>query len=103
MDCRPPSHQPNRRPSPRPDFGQLTIGDPACDLAISWTMFKNQSRQIFLSTLSLDPNTILRARAWTLWKSLITAANFTNATNDVEASQPFYIINEVLEDYKSTQ
>jgi aminoglycoside phosphotransferase (APT) family kinase protein len=82
------------------DFGQLTIGDPACDLPISWTMFKNQSRQIFLSTLSLDPNTILRARAWTLWKSLITAANLTNATNDVEATKPLHIINEVLTDHK---
>lgn len=26
------------------DFGQLTVGDPACDLAIAWTLFQGESR-----------------------------------------------------------
>lgn len=29
------------------DFGQLAIGDPACDLAINWTLFHGNSRDAF--------------------------------------------------------
>jgi aminoglycoside phosphotransferase (APT) family kinase protein len=79
------------------DFGQLAVGDPACDLAITWTLFKDQSRAIFKSKLGLDDHTWLRAKAWTLWKALITAAGFTNPNNS-EAKQCWKIINDVLED-----
>ena len=60
------------------DFGQLAIGDPACDLAIAWTLFKDESRKIFRTTLALDANTWNRGRAWALWKALIVAAGFTS-------------------------
>lgn len=59
------------------DFGQLAVGDPACDLAIAWTLFKGQSREIFRSMLPLDSGTWARGRAWTLWKFLIVAAGLT--------------------------
>ncbi len=39
------------------DFGQLGVGDPACDLAIAWTFFKGESREIFRKLLPLDANT----------------------------------------------
>ena len=55
------------------DFGQLTLGDPACDLSIAWTFLKGESQKVFRDTLSLDAGTWARARAWTLWKALITA------------------------------
>jgi aminoglycoside phosphotransferase (APT) family kinase protein len=45
------------------DFGQLGIGDPACDLAITWTLFKGESRDIFRTMLSLDADTWARGRA----------------------------------------
>lgn len=83
------------------DFGQLTVGDPACDLAITWTMFKDESRKAFQFLLPLDAGTWARGRAWTLWKALITAADLTNKTNAIEATQPWYIINEVLEDHNN--
>jgi aminoglycoside phosphotransferase (APT) family kinase protein len=78
------------------DFGQLTVGDPACDLAIAWTLFKDQSRDIFKAMLPLDADTWVRARAWTLWKALITATNLTNA-NNTEAKNCWRIIDEVLQ------
>jgi len=81
------------------DFGQLGIGDPACDLAIAWTFFKNESREVFRSTLPLDAGTWARGRAWALWKALIVAAGFTNP-NNIEAAKCWYIINEVLADHK---
>lgn len=58
----------------------------AIDLAITWTLFKDQSRVIFKSKLGLDNHTWLRAKAWTLWKALITVAGFTNP-NNVETKQ----------------
>lgn len=80
------------------DFGQLSAGDPACDLAIAWTFFEGKSRELFRSILSLDDNTWLRARAWTLWKFMIVAAGMTQ-WNAAEAEMPFQIINTVIEDY----
>lgn len=84
------------------DFGQLAVGDPACDLAITWTLFKDESREAFRSSLNLDAGTWARGRAWTLWKALICAANLTNS-NAVEATQALSIINEVLEDHRSNR
>lgn len=81
------------------DFGQLAIGDPACDLAITWTFFKDKSREIFRKSLQLDSNTWARGRAWTLWKALITAAGITNP-NDTEAKECWRIIHDVINDYK---
>ena len=83
------------------DFGMLAIGDPACDLAISWTLFKEESRKIFQTTLSFDSETWNRSKAWTLWKALITAANLTT-TKTIEVEQSWHIINEVLTDYYQT-
>jgi aminoglycoside phosphotransferase (APT) family kinase protein len=56
------------------DFGQCGIGDPACDLAIAWTMFAGESRQAFRAALPLDAGTSARARGWALWKALIRMA-----------------------------
>jgi aminoglycoside phosphotransferase (APT) family kinase protein len=55
------------------DFGCCAVGDPACDLAIAWTLFEGASRRVFRESLSLDEETWARARGWTLWKALITA------------------------------
>lgn len=84
------------------DFGQLAVGDPACDLAISWTLFKDESREAFRSAINLDDGTWARGRAWTLWKALICAANLTNP-NVVEAKQALNIIGEVLSDHSSNR
>lgn len=79
------------------DFGQLGVGDPACDLAIAWTLFDGESRKAFKSLLPLDEATWTRGRAWALWKALIVAAELTN-TNAAEAARPLQIIAEVLGD-----
>lgn len=82
------------------DFGQLVVGDPACDLTINWTLFHGKSRETFQEMLSFDSGTWARARAWTLWKALITAAGFTNP-NNFESRQSWAIIEEVLIDHKN--
>ncbi|NKE48711.1 aminoglycoside phosphotransferase family protein [Roseomonas frigidaquae] len=54
------------------DFGNMGVGDPACDLVPAWTMFDPPARQRFRNSLALDPGTWDRARGWALWKALIT-------------------------------
>jgi aminoglycoside phosphotransferase (APT) family kinase protein len=84
------------------DFGQLAVGDPACDLAIAWTLFEGESRKAFRAMLPLDAGTWARGRAWTLWKFLIVAAGLTD-WNALEATQPWRIIDEVLADYRDNK
>jgi aminoglycoside phosphotransferase (APT) family kinase protein len=82
------------------DFGQLSIGDPACDLAIAWTLFPSNAREIFRTNLKLDIDTWTRGSAWALWKAMITAAGFTSG-NSIEAKQCWCIIDKVLSTYKA--
>jgi aminoglycoside phosphotransferase (APT) family kinase protein len=77
------------------DFGQLTVGDPACDLAIAWTLLHGESREVFRSQISLDEGTWIRGEAWALWKALIVAAGFTNP-NNTEAEQCWRVLEEIL-------
>ncbi len=80
------------------DFGQLAVGDPACDLAIYWTLFHGKSRGVFQERLSLDQETWARALGWVLWKNLIVAAGFTNPNNS-ESKKCWRIIHEVLNEH----
>lgn len=54
------------------DFGTSGIGDPACDLVPAWTLFDGTARAAFVDAVDLDPATWSRARAWALWKTVIT-------------------------------
>ena len=56
------------------DFGVCGVGDPACDLALAWTYFRGKDREAFMTAASPDSTVWLRARAWALWKALITIA-----------------------------
>ena len=80
------------------DFGSSGVGDPACDLAIAWTLFTGESRETFRAALSLDDATWARGRGWTLWKALITLAALPG-TNALAASASRRIIDDVLADH----
>lgn len=79
------------------DFGLLAVGDPACDLMIAWTFFEGKSRDIFRSTMTLDPETWERARAWTLWKASVIVSGLTSATHSESIVAP-KTLERVLED-----
>lgn len=81
------------------DFGGLGIGDPACDLAIAWTLFKGESREAFRAALLLDNDTWARGRGWTLWKALIVYAGLPG-TNSLERENSKRVFEEILADYK---
>lgn len=82
------------------DFGLLSIGDPACDLVMAWTVFDDVSRKIFRETLPLDQQTWDRARAWALWKSLIVMLD-PDKSNAVEAKQSLRTYQEIVADSAS--
>jgi aminoglycoside phosphotransferase (APT) family kinase protein len=81
------------------DFGSSGVGDPACDLAIAWTLLEAESRDAFRAALPLDPATWARGRGWTLWKGLITLAQHLD-TNPREAGEARRVIDEVLADHE---
>ena len=82
------------------DFGQLGVGDPACDLAIAWTFFEGASRKAFREALSLDDKTWARGRAWALWKALIVTSGLVETTA-MEATHARRTIDEVLADVRA--
>jgi aminoglycoside phosphotransferase (APT) family kinase protein len=77
------------------DFGQVCVGDPACDCAIAWTYFRGFGRDVFQRQMALDPDTWERGRAWALWKASIVAAGLVDS-NDVEAQAAQQTMEEVL-------
>ena len=54
------------------DFGTCGVGDPACDLAIAWTVLTADGRQGFRDRLGIDADTWARGRGWALWKAVTT-------------------------------
>lgn len=54
------------------DFGCCAVGDPACDVVMTWTFFAGPAAAAFVASLPLDAGTWARGRAWALWKALIT-------------------------------
>ena len=62
------------------DFGNCSMGDPACDLVLAWTYLTGKAREVFVrefqrkgrtevGQMAMDEGTWLRSRAWALWKA----------------------------------
>jgi aminoglycoside phosphotransferase (APT) family kinase protein len=81
------------------DFGTSGVGDPACDLAITWHLFEGKSRGAFRNARQLDDGTWARGRAWTLWKALIVAAGMAGA-NHSGVAMSWRLIDDVLDDHR---
>ncbi len=79
------------------DFGQVTVGDPACDLVIAWTLFTGESRQTFAKAMQLDDATWDRARGWALWKALIIAADLKDKSPE-HSAHSWHVLHELLAD-----
>ena len=80
------------------DFGTSGVGDPACDLAIAWTLFRGEGRDAFRGALGLDDATWARGRGWALWKGLITLAEHRH-TSPLEVGKARGVIAELLADH----
>jgi aminoglycoside phosphotransferase (APT) family kinase protein len=80
------------------DFGCAGVGDPSCDLVISWTFLDPANRKEFRSAVALDPATWKRARGWAIWKALITLAQLRDI-NPIKAEKARQVIRDILDDH----
>ncbi|HDR9486770.1 TPA: aminoglycoside phosphotransferase family protein [Burkholderia aenigmatica] len=80
------------------DFGCAAVGDPACDLAINWTLFDDAARRAFRSTLAVDAGTWARGQGWALWKALITIAKLDDDLRENDPSNR--TLRCILDDYR---
>lgn len=83
------------------DFGTCGVGDPACDVAIAWTLLTAEGRQVFRERLSVDDATWARGRGWALWKTLATCAQ-TLGRDDEEAADARRALTEIFTEYSSS-
>jgi aminoglycoside phosphotransferase (APT) family kinase protein len=81
------------------DFGTSGIGDPACDLVIAWTMFREESRGAFRHAVGQDDGTWARARGWALWKSLLMLTQCSDP-RDGRVAIHLDVIDAVLADHE---
>ena len=81
------------------DFGDITSGDPATDLAVAWMMFPPTEREVFRAAAFIDDRTWRRAAGWALNLSL------AYLTSDDSTSMPAIgreTLEAVLEEFNST-
>jgi aminoglycoside phosphotransferase (APT) family kinase protein len=77
------------------DFGDLTGGDPATDLAAAWMLFGPRARAVFRSHLDgVDAATWQRARGWAL--NMGTAIATSSADNPRMAAIGAHALEQVL-------
>jgi aminoglycoside phosphotransferase (APT) family kinase protein len=73
------------------DFGTCGVGDPACDLAIAWTMLTGKSRAAFRDRLEVDEATWERGQGWALWKALVVCARAVRDGDGLPANASFVL------------
>ncbi|GAA2987141.1 aminoglycoside phosphotransferase family protein [Actinokineospora diospyrosa] len=82
------------------DFGTCGVGDPACDLAIAWTLLTAESRVVFRERLGINDALWSRGRGWALWKTLVYCANSVNES-DAAAVNSRRVLDEILAEYNA--
>ena len=85
------------------DFGTCGVGDPACDLAIAWTLLTAGGRQAFRERLSVDDATWTRGRGWALWKTLATCSYTVDDPEDAEEfADAQRVLGEIMSEYPTS-
>ncbi|MFC4653180.1 phosphotransferase [Lactococcus nasutitermitis] len=74
---------------------KAVIADPACDLAIAWTLFDTKARKIFFAAAEADKSTIERAQIW----ALINALKAYDSDDIDELIQSRDALTEILKEY----
>ena len=80
------------------DFGCCAVGDPSCDLALTWVFLEGESRAAFRSLVNVDEATWARGRAWALWKAALLAS--TGQVVHPEENAPLEVIAAVIADHR---
>jgi len=80
------------------DFGGLSMGDPACDLVIAYTLLSATTRPRFRTALALDEATWTRGMGWALTTALNAYTSYA-ATEPRVARQTTRQLTEVLTEH----
>ncbi len=81
------------------DFGSAAVGDPACDLVITWLFFEGESRRTFREAMMVDEGCWARARAWALWKAALVLAS--EAPTHPQEFSPAAVIEAVVREHRA--
>jgi aminoglycoside phosphotransferase (APT) family kinase protein len=79
------------------DFGTCGVGDPACDLAVAWTLLSAEGRRVFRGHLAPSKEEWARGRGWAFWKTLATCASTLG--DDGEEASPLGALDEIFSEY----
>lgn len=82
------------------DFGQLAVGDPACDLTIAWALLPASERLIFREAIGLEADTWVRAKGWAVWKAVILVSGIASGPPHL-VEDAHRVLLAVLEDHSS--
>lgn len=82
------------------DFGQMAVGDPACDYSIAWQFLSKSARAIFKQSLAIDNATWDRAAAWALWKASIRVSGLVTSTPK-QLSEAESTLSKIMDDLTS--
>ena len=63
------------------DWGAMGVGDPACDVMVSWKLHSAEARDAFREALPTDDATWDRARGWALSQAVAILAYYTQENN----------------------
>ncbi|CAN5341197.1 hypothetical protein BH20ACT13_BH20ACT13_03640 [soil metagenome] len=77
------------------DFGELHVGDPACDLQPAWNLFTGASRARYRAELDVDDASWLRGRGWALYQAVSALPYYWN-TNPGMIRQATQALGEIL-------
>ena len=80
------------------DFGTCGVGDPACDLAVAWTLLGDEGRDVFRDRLGVDDATWTRGRGWALWKAVATCRQALAAREEAELARAQRVLDMILRD-----
>lgn len=84
------------------DFGTCGVGDPACDLAVAWTLLTDDGRQAFRDELAVDQATWRRGRGWALWKAVATCSSTREDPDDsAEFAEAEQVLDAIFRDAAS--
>lgn len=81
------------------DFGTCGVGDPACDLAVAWTLLTPAARDHFRTRLGVDDATWSRGRGWALWKAIAQHAAAVEDSDVEDAESSLRVLHEIFADY----
>jgi aminoglycoside phosphotransferase (APT) family kinase protein len=63
------------------DWGEMGVGDPACDVMVAWKLHSPAARDAFREALPTDEATWERARGWVLSQAVAALAYYTPENN----------------------